>query len=152
MERLLLAVVLIGVAVAIAVTISRRREATRGPAAGSGSGSGGGQAGEPTFSVPSALDRSLFDDPQRAWLVVAFTSLTCSTCASVVERMGPLESDQVAVQEVEVTRRRDLHERYGVDAVPLVVVADAEGLVRAHAFGPQTTAGLWSMVAGAREG
>ncbi len=146
MDRMLLAAVLIGAAVAIAVTIGNRRGASRG---------GGGvqqPTSEPTFAVPSDLDRALFVEPHRPWLVVAFTSATCSTCASVVERMGPLASDQVAVQEVEVTSHPDLHERYGVDAVPLVVVADAEGVVRAHAFGPQTTAGLWSLVADARTG
>lgn len=137
MERLIVAAALVAVAVVVALALQRRRKADP-------------EAQAPRFSTPDRLDRADFHRPDADWLVVAFTSATCSTCASVVQRMGPLASDQVAIQEVEVTERPDLHQRYDVDAVPLVVVADAAGSVRAHAFGPQTTAGLWSLVADAR--
>jgi len=53
----------------------------------------------------------------------------------------------VAVQEVEVRRDRGLHQRYEIDAVPLVVVADRTGAVRAHHLGPTTAADLWGTLA-----
>lgn len=136
MERLVLAAVLVVAAVAIAVLIQRRR-----PSA----------ASAPTFHVPEQLDRSDFDRPAAPWLVVAFTAATCDTCAGIVQKIGALESDAVAVQEVEVSARGDLHRRYGVDAVPLVVVADAAGTVRRHFFGPVPTSELWAAVAETRD-
>ena len=61
----------------------------------------------------------------------------------------PLESVEVAVQNVEARTGRDLHQRYQIDAVPLVVVADGTGAVRAHLLGPTTAAELWGALAGA---
>jgi hypothetical protein len=46
---------------------------------------------------------------------------------------------------------RQLHDRYGIDAVPTVVVADHEGVVRASFLGQPTAAELWSALAGLRE-
>jgi hypothetical protein len=64
-----------------------------------------------------------------------------------VEKVRALESDAVAVAEAEVRAAKPLHERYGVDAVPLVLVADGTGAVRAHFFGPVPAADLWSALA-----
>jgi thioredoxin-related protein len=61
-----------------------------------------------------------------------------------------LESDAVAVQEVESLVRRDLHDRYGVEAVPTVVVADADGVVQASFVGVPPAAELWAAVAEVR--
>ena len=55
------------------------------------------------------------------------------------------------MEEVEVGRRRDLHHRYSVDAVPTLVVADAEGVVRASFVGQPTATDLWAAVAELRE-
>jgi hypothetical protein len=57
----------------------------------------------------------------------------------------------VAVDDVEVTARRDVHERYGIEAVPTIVVADADGVVRASFVGPPTATDLWAAVAEVRE-
>ena len=46
-----------------------------------------------------------------------------------------MASADVAVQEVEFTARRDLHERYNIETVPMLVVADRQGVVRAHFIG-----------------
>jgi hypothetical protein len=62
-----------------------------------------------------------------------------------------LACSDVAVDEVEVGRRRDLHHRYGVDAVPTLVVADAHGVVRASFVGEPTATDLWAAVAELRE-
>ena len=61
-----------------------------------------------------------------------------------------LASDDVVVQEVEVAGRRDLHDRYGIDAVPTILLADREGVVRASFVGPPTATDLWAAVAEAR--
>ena len=45
----------------------------------------------------------------------------------------------------------DLHERYAIDAVPCIVVADEAGVVRASFIGVPTATDLWAAVAEARE-
>lgn len=132
MTRLAIAVVLVALAVLVAWLVQRRRPQPERA---------------PTFHVPDALDRSDFDRPDAPWLVVAFTSATCDTCAAVIDKARALESDAVAVQEVEARADKAVHDRYGVDAVPLVVLVDADGVVRAHFFGPVSAADLWSALA-----
>lgn len=136
MERALLAVVLVAVAVLVAWLVQRR---------------GGAVAKAPTFHVPDALDRSDFDRPDATWLVAVFTSATCDTCALVREKAQALESDAVVVQALEAKEHAALHQRYDIDAVPLVVMADVDGIVRAHFFGPVTAADLWAKLAELRD-
>ena len=102
------------------------------------------------WAVPTQLDRDDFDRPDAEWLVVVFTSATCATCAGVWQKAAVLASGAVAVQEVEVGERRDLHDRYGIEAVPTTVVADADGVVMASFVGPPTATDLWAVVAEAR--
>lgn len=137
MERLVLAAVLIAVAAVVATVIQRRR-----PDAPTRSG---------TYRVPSQLDRADFGRPQAPWLVVVFTASTCGSCRSAWQKAQPLECDDVAVEEAEVVAHRDLHERYGIDGVPLTVIADGEGVVRASFVGPATATDLWATVAELRE-
>lgn len=66
-------------------------------------------------------------------------------------KVAVLETAEVAVTEVEYTARREIQEKYAIDSVPLVVVADSEGVVRAHAFGNVPASEVWSAVAQARE-
>ena len=80
-----------------------------------------------------------------------FTSTTCHTCADVVAKAAVLASDDVAVAEVAYGAARELHRRYRIDSVPLVLVADAAGVVRRHVLGPVTATDLWAAVAAARE-
>ena len=89
-----------------------------------------------TRAVPSQLDRADFERPDADWLVAVFTSATCGSCADVLAAATGLVGVEVAVVEVEYQTRRPLHERYGVEAVPLLVIADADGVVRASKFGP----------------
>lgn len=135
-ERLIVAAVLIAVAVAVALVLERRRPDA--PTQGS-------------WTVPSQLDRRDFPRPDAPWLVAVFTSATCGTCASVAAAARPLESDAIAVIEAEAKEHQDLHDRYGIDAVPALVVADADGVVRASFLGPVTAAELWATVARVRE-
>jgi hypothetical protein len=136
-ERLLLVVALVAVAVGVAVVLQRRRPQPAPTNVG--------------YSLPGHVDRGDFARPEAPWLVAVFTSATCSTCAGVWDKARLLESDDVVTQELEVNAARDVHRRYGIDAVPSVVVADASGLVRATFVGPITATDLWATVAELRE-
>ncbi len=136
MDRLIVAAVVVALAVMVAVVLDRRRPDAPTQA---------------RWAVPSQLDRADFARPGAPWLVALFTSATCDSCAQVVAKAGPLESPDVAVQEVEFAARADLHRRYGIDAVPCIVVADAEGVVRASHIGPATATDLWATLAEVRE-
>jgi hypothetical protein len=87
------------------------------------------------WAVPAQLDRADFDRPGAPWLVAVFSSDTCGGCATAVARAQAVASADVAVQDVEFTARRDLHERYNIETVPMLVVADRQGVVRAHFIG-----------------
>ena len=100
-----------------------------------------------TWTVPTQLDRKDFTRPDAPWLVVVFTSATCAGCHEVVDAASPLDDAAVAVQEVEVVAGRALHERYSIDAVPTLVVADADGVVRESYVGPVSSAELRARLA-----
>lgn len=121
-ERLVIAAVLVVVAVIVALVLQRR---TRVDAPTQPS----------SWSVPTQLDRDDFEGPDLPWLVVLFTSTTCATCRGVREKALRLAAPDVVVQDVEVTARPDLHARYHIDAVPTVVLTDADGVVRASFLG-----------------
>jgi hypothetical protein len=135
MGRLLLAVALVAV-VAIVAELVRRRRVVDPPTQSRG-------------EIPAQLDRADFDGD--AWLVVVFTSATCSTCADVVRKAEVMRSDEVAVAVATFQDHRALHERYRIDAVPCLVIADAEGVVHAGFLGPVTATDLWAAMANARE-
>ena len=104
----------------------------------------------PTYSVPTQLERWDFAQPNAEWLLAVFTSKTCSTCAAVVKAAQGLAEESLVVQEVEFRRHGELHSRYGVDAVPLAVLADGTGAVCASLAGPATAAELSALIASAR--
>jgi len=135
MERLLIALAVVAVAAMVSEVIRRRRPVDPPMQGG--------------HEVPSQLDRSDFEGD--GWLVAVFTSASCSTCADVVRKAEVVRSDDVAVSTVPYQDRRDLHERYAIDAVPCLVVADAEGVVHAGFLGPVTATDLWAAVANARK-
>ena len=101
--------------------------------------------------MPTQLDRADFARPDAPWLVAVFTSATCTTCADVVAKAAVLASDEVAVTDVEWQSQRDVHDRYRIDGVPLLVIADRDGVVRGSFAGPVTATDLWAAVAAARE-
>ncbi|HEX2119202.1 MAG TPA: hypothetical protein VHF91_08460 [Acidimicrobiales bacterium] len=135
-ERFLLAAAVVAVAVVIAVIMERRRP--EAPTQGN-------------WAVPAQLDRADFARPDAPWLVAVFTSATCDSCAKAVERARVLDSEAVAVDEAEVKARPDLHRRYHIDAVPIIVVADQDGVVRTAFTGPPSATDLWAAVAGVRD-
>jgi len=136
-ERVLVVVALVAVALAVA-TVLRRRSVVDPPT-------------QASWTVPSQLDRADFDCPEAPWLVAVFSSATCLSCAGTRAKAEQLASAEVVVQEVEAVEHRDLHERYRIDAVPCLVVADGEGVVRASFLGEPSSADLWAAVAELRE-
>ncbi len=137
MSRLIIAAVIVVVAVAVAAVVRRRRVPD-----------------PPTqrrYHVPQQLDRADFPRPDAPWLVAVFSSDTCDKCADVWSKAQILESDQVAVVNVEFLAARDLHERYRIDAVPTCVIVDADGVTQQSFLGPMTATDLWAAVAEARE-
>jgi hypothetical protein len=134
MERLLLALAIVAVAAAVSNVVRTRRRSDPPTQA----------RGE----LPAQLDRSDFDGTN--WLVAVFTSDSCSTCADVVRKADVLRSDEVSVVEASFQASKGLHERYAIDAVPCLVVADPSGVVHAGFVGPVTATDLWAAVANAR--
>ena len=137
MARILLALALAVVAVGIAALVQRRQRPDAPVRTG--------------YTVPEQVSRADFDRAEAPWLVAVFTSATCNTCAGVWDRARPVESDVVAVQEVEYQADRALHDRYAIDAVPTTLIVDADGIVRHSFLGPVTATDLWGAVAEARE-
>ncbi|MCB1261991.1 MAG: thioredoxin family protein [Acidimicrobiales bacterium] len=123
MERLGLAVALIVAAIAVAAVLRRR---------------GGDAPTQTSWSVPSQLDPADLGHLHATWAVVTFTSATCNSCAAVRSDVAGLaDPGRVAVIDLEVGEARELHERYGIDAVPTLVLVDAAtGVVHASAVGP----------------
>lgn len=133
----MVALVLAAVAVGVAALLQRRRaDAPTQP---------------PSWAAPAQLDRADFDRPDAAWLVCVFSSATCDTCSDVVAKAEVLSSPDVAVQEAEARRDAGLHDRYGIEAVPIVAIADADGVVRQSFVGPVSSTHLWAALAELRE-
>jgi len=135
-DRLLVLVVVAAAAAALAYLVQRRR-----PDAPIRTG----------WTVPEQLDRRDFARPDAPWLVAVFTSASCDSCAAVVDVAGPLASGAVAVDVVEVGERHEVHDRYAVDAVPMVLLVDALGVVRDHHLGPVSATHLWGSLAELRQ-
>jgi hypothetical protein len=119
-SRLVVALVVVVLAVIAARLLERRRPAP------------------PTrdaYPVPAQLDRLDFPRPDAPWLIVLFSSRTCDSCGPMATRVTALESDAVATVEVEANDDKELHRRYRIEGVPMVVLTDAEGVVRAGFVG-----------------
>jgi hypothetical protein len=130
--RLTLAAVLVLVAVLVAWRL--RAQAEPDPVRASG-------------EVPRQIHRADFPRSDAPWLVVLFSSATCESCAVMAAKVSVLDSVDVATCEVEFAGARAMHERYAIDSVPLVVVADSEGVTRAAFLGPTSATDLWAAVA-----
>ena len=104
-----------------------------------------------SWTIPELVNRADFARPDAPWLVVLFSSATCLACQGTAAKAALLESDAVAYQEVDHVERQDLHERYGIDAVPLLLLIDPIGSVRRSFVGEPTATDLWSALAELRE-
>ena len=138
MTTLVLAVGLGAVAVLVAWVI-RTRTGTDAPT-------------QARWAVPTQLDREDFTGPELPWLVAVFTSSTCLSCAGTWKAAQALAAPDVAVQRLDAVAERPLHERYGIEAVPCLVLADVAGTVRASFLGEPTHAELADAMAALRAG
>ena len=130
--RALIAAAILLVAIGVAALI-RRREPDGPPV--------------DSFPTPRQLRRDDFVRPDAPWLVALFSSTTCGSCPDLAAKIAPLDSSEVAVAEVTYQDHRDVHDRYGISAVPMVVVADREGVVKAAFVGPTSATDIWAAVA-----
>ena len=137
MSRLLVAAAIVAV-VAVVALIVRSRRAADPPT-------------QRRYHVPAQLDRRDFARPDSPWLVAVFTSATCNACQDVLSKARVLETAEVAVAEVEFDAARELHSKYDVDAVPMVLICGPDGVTRASFLGPVTATDLWAAVAEARD-
>ena len=137
MTRLVIALVIVAVAVVVA-EIARRRRTPDAPT-------------QRRFTVPEQVDRADFPRPDAPWLVAVFTSDTCDKCAEVWMKAELLASEDVAVANVEFVRDRAIHDRYGIDAVPTLIITNAVGVTQRSFLGPVSATDLWAAVAEARE-
>jgi hypothetical protein len=136
-SRIVIAVVAFVVIAALAYWLERRRRTDPPP--------------QPIDVAPAQLDRNDFPRPDVPWLVVLFTSKNCESCEGLFDKAKPLESDAVAVAEIEYFDHKALHERYKIAAAPLTVIADAKGVVRDSIVGAYPTTELWTRVAAVRD-
>jgi hypothetical protein len=137
MDRLLLALGIAVVAAVIAL-VMRRRGGSDAPT-------------QSTGRIPEQLDRADFAEPDKPWLVAVFTSATCDACQDVRSKAEVLATGEVSVSVAEYPGDKAIHDRYRIDAVPLVVIADDRGVVRKSFLGPVTATDLWAGVADVRE-
>lgn len=137
MSQLIPTLAVLVVAAVVAVVLRRRRpEAPTQPRA---------------WPVPVQLDRNDFVRPDAPWLVAVFTSETCGNCEKVVAKARIVEAPEVAYQEVSYQGNKALHERYSVEAVPMVLVADHDGVVAKSFVGEVTAIDLWGEIATVRD-
>ena len=105
---------------------------------------------QPAFAAPAQIDRADFADASAPWLVAVFSSASCDACADVVRKANVLACAEVAVVEVEYPESAALHRKYHIDAVPIAVITDQAGVVRASFIGPMSATDLWAAAAEAR--
>jgi Thioredoxin len=103
------------------------------------------------YPVPHQLDRADFPRPEAAWLVAYFSSATCASCRGLGPKVQVLDSSAVAAIECSFERERDLHERYDIAALPMILVADDTGVVRRAFVGATTATDLWAALAELRD-
>jgi hypothetical protein len=136
--RLLIAAALVVVVLVVAVVAQRRRRPAPPP--------------RDAYPVPAQLDRSDFPRPDAPWLVAYFWSRTCDSCQGMGEKVAVLESPEVGTVQLEAVDDRDLHRRYEIAAIPMVLIVDADGVVRRSFVGAVSATDLWAALAELRSG
>src|SRR5262245_3029203 len=136
MTRLAIGAAILVVVLAVAWVLQRRRTPDAPP--------------RDVYPVPRQLDRADFPRPDAPWLVALFSSTVCDSCAELPPKLAPLESADVATCEVEASARGELHRRYAISAIPMTLVADADGVVHRAFVGSFSATDLWAAVAESR--
>jgi len=99
------------------------------------------------YPVPRQLDRNDFPRPDAPWLVALFSSAVCLSCRGLPPKIAVLESADVATCDIEAESQGELHRRYELSAIPMTLIADAEGIVQRAFVGAFTATDLWAAVA-----
>lgn len=94
------------------------------------------------WAAPTLLARSDFPHPETPWLLAVFVADNCRSCDKVQSQLLRFQGDHTAVVEIS---QPELLDRYGVDAVPTVVLADAVGKVSFSHTGPLNRTSLASI-------
>jgi hypothetical protein len=102
------------------------------------------------YPVPWQLDRTDFPRPGAPWLVAFFWSRTCDSCAGLEQKVRVLEAPAVATCALEASDDRAVHQRYEIAAIPMILVADAHGVVQRAFVGAVTATDLWASLAEVR--
>lgn len=136
--RIIIGLVVLLVAGAVAVVFERRRSSAGAPV-------------RDPFPVPRQLTRADFDRPEAPWLVALFSSTTCEGCAAMHDKVLAVASPEVVAVDVSFQADRELHERYEISGVPMVVIADGEGVVQRAFVGAVSATDLWAALAAARD-
>lgn len=135
-QRLVVAAVLV-VVVGLVAWIARRRARPAPPP-------------RTAYPVPRQLDRADFPEPTAPVLIAYFWSRTCDSCAGLGPRLAALAAPGTAIAALEATDDRALHRRYDVQAIPMILVADAEGVVRRAFVGAPSGPDLFAAVSAVR--
>ncbi|MEO6469481.1 MAG: hypothetical protein ABIP21_10310 [Acidimicrobiia bacterium] len=138
LARILIAVAVLAVCGGVAVVFERRRQASGAPV-------------RDPYPIPRQLTRADFPRPDAPWLVALFSSTTCDGCAAMREKVLAIDTVGVAAIEVSFQTDRAIHERYEISGVPMVLVADHEGVVQRAFLGAVSATDLWAAVAAARD-
>jgi hypothetical protein len=130
--RVVIALVLVVVVLAVATYLRRGRTAP---------------PPRDAYPIPRQLDRGDFPRSDAPWLVAYFSSTLCDSCRGLGPKVAVLASDAVSVCELDAVDARDLHQRYEISAIPMILIADGEGVVRRAFVGATTATDLWAAVA-----
>ena len=134
--RLLIAALIVAVVLAIAFVAQKRRRPAPPP--------------RDAYPVPRQLQRVDFPRSSAPWLVAYFWSRTCDSCAGLEPKVAVLACDAVATCSLEATDQRDRHQRYEIAAIPMILVADADGVVQRAFVGAVSATDLWAALAEVR--
>ena len=137
MTSLLIAAV-IGAVVAVIAVVVRKRQAVDAPT-------------QKLFFAPTQIDRVDFPSANHEWLVAVFTSASCHVCADMLAKAQVVASKNVEVVDIEYSENKELHRKYNIEAVPTVIVSDAQGVVHKSFLGPVSATDLWAGIASARD-
>ena len=136
--RVVIALVVLVIVAVIAVVLERRRRSTGAPI-------------RDPYPIPRQLTRADFPRPDAAWLVALFSSASCDGCAAMREKVLAVDSPEVVAVDISFQADRVVHERYQISGVPMVLIADHEGVVQRAFLGTVSATDLWAALAGARD-
>lgn len=136
--RILIAAAVLLVAGVVAVIVERRRH-------------GAGAPIRDPYPIPRQLTRTDFPRPDAPWLVALFSSTSCDGCAAMHDKVLAVETPEVVAVDVSFQADRAIHDRYEISGVPMVLIADGEGVVHRAFLGAVSATDLWAAVAAARD-